>query len=224
MPVNATARDFLSDVLKGVDRFHEDSAVRYNFETVAAVDAGGPTTISNGYIGLPLLWDEAAGAFLRLAAPADWAAATAYVVGDIVKPAVRDGNEYVCVVAGTSDAAEPTFITTEGATTTDNTVTWIARKAYAADAASSSTLKNKSRIAITVGDEFGVGFNKNDLILDAVAVNATVLYRGEAAILAEGIKFGAVAAADQAEFLAALEDFNITVIDNAEVVSPTFTS
>jgi len=56
-----------------------------------------------------------------------WAATTAYVVGDYVEPTTPDGNVYKCTVAGTSGATEPSpWNTTEGATTTDGTVTWTA--------------------------------------------------------------------------------------------------
>lgn len=219
MPVNATARKFLTDLLKATDNFAEDTAVRFNFETVGVEGTG---SIDN--IGIPLLWDEALAAFAVFAAPADWAATTAYSVGDVRKPTTRDGNEYVATVAGTSGGSEPTFITTVGGETVDATVTWTARKAYATDTAGTSPLKNKSRIAVTVGDLFGVGFNKKDTALSATPVNMTVIYRGEAALISEGFIFGSVAAADQAEFLTALEDVRITTISNAEVVTPTFTS
>jgi hypothetical protein len=219
MPVNATARKYLTDLVKAVDNFAEDTAVRFNFETVGVEGSGG---VDN--IGIPLLWDEAATAFLELAAPADWAITTAYSVGDIVKPATRDGNEYVCQIAGTSGGSEPTFITTVGAVTIDATVTWVARKAYSVDTAGTSPLKNKSRIAVTVGDLFGVGFNKKDTTLSGTPVNMTVIFRGEAALINEGFVWGSVAAADQAEFLLALEDYRITTISNAEVVTPAYTS
>jgi len=38
-----------------------------------------------------------------------WVASTAYVVGDIVHPTVRNGHRYRCVVAGTSGTTEPTW-------------------------------------------------------------------------------------------------------------------
>lgn len=54
-----------------------------------------------------------------------WAASTAYVKGDVVRPATATGQFYKCTtVAGTSDLAEPTFPTSTGATVVDNTVTW----------------------------------------------------------------------------------------------------
>jgi hypothetical protein len=171
------------------------------------------------------LWSEATASFIVLAAPADWAATTAYSLGDIVKPATRDGNEYVCTLAGTSLASEPTFITTIGGETIEAAgPTWTARKAYAVDTAGTSPLAGKIRIAVTAGDLFGVGFNKKDTALSATPVNMTAIYRGEAALINEGFIWGSVAAADQAEFLSALEDVRITTISNAEVVTPTFTS
>ena len=57
-----------------------------------------------------------------------WAASTAYSVGVFRKQtAPTAGNERVfrCSVAGTSGAAEPTWIITKAGSTTDNTVTWV---------------------------------------------------------------------------------------------------
>lgn len=50
-----------------------------------------------------------------------WAASTAYSVGDVLQ---QGGGLYRCTTAGTSAASIPTFGTTVGGTTTDNTVTW----------------------------------------------------------------------------------------------------
>ncbi|MCG8506191.1 MAG: hypothetical protein MI755_16425 [Sphingomonadales bacterium] len=68
--------------------------------------------------------------------PPQWAASTAYQIGDAVRPATRDGNVYECTTAGTSGGSEPTFDVTPGNTTNDNGVVWTARasKAYAAQA------------------------------------------------------------------------------------------
>lgn len=56
---------------------------------------------------------------------AAWVAATAYAVGDIVKPTTGTGLHYYrCTVAGTSHAStEPTW-PTNGSTVSDGTVTW----------------------------------------------------------------------------------------------------
>lgn len=57
-----------------------------------------------------------------------WATAransTAYVVGDIVRPAAGNGHLYRCIVAGTSSGTPPTYPTVSGQTVADNTVTW----------------------------------------------------------------------------------------------------
>ncbi len=219
MPVNATARKFLSDLLKAADTFSEESAIRFNFATVGVEGTG---SIDN--IGIPLLWNSGLAAFEVLAAPADWVTATVYAIGDIRKPTTRDGNEYVCIIAGTSAASEPTWVTFAGGETAETAgPTWIARPAYSG-LDDTSTLSNKSRIAVTVGSLFGVAFNKKDTALSATPVNFTVLYRGDAALITEGFIWGSVAAADQAEFLTALEAYRITTASNATVVTPLFTS
>lgn len=57
---------------------------------------------------------------------AEWAVATAYVLGQQVEPTTPNTYYYECSVAGTSDATtEPTWPTTPlGSTVTDGTVTW----------------------------------------------------------------------------------------------------
>lgn len=63
--------------------------------------------------------------FAPPAAPANWAAATAYVVDGCVKPTSPNSFWYKCTVAGTSHATvQPTWPTTVGGTVTDGTVTW----------------------------------------------------------------------------------------------------
>lgn len=54
MPVNSTGRKYLTDLVKGVDSFSEDSAVRFSYETVAV---GGTGEVDN--IGIPLVWVNA---------------------------------------------------------------------------------------------------------------------------------------------------------------------
>src|SRR5262245_12672372 len=57
-----------------------------------------------------------------------WAASTAYTVGQLRKqlaaPAAGSERVFVCRVAGTSGGTEPTWVTTRGATTADNTASW----------------------------------------------------------------------------------------------------
>ena len=58
-----------------------------------------------------------------------WVTSTAYVKGDIVSPtkANRTGYRYECTTAGTSNSSEPSWGTTVGDTTSDDTVTWTCR-------------------------------------------------------------------------------------------------
>jgi hypothetical protein len=65
--------------------------------------------------------------------PETWATGTTYAIGDFVKASTYNNHTYLCTVAGTSHATtEPTWLTTNGATQTDNTVTWkvFDRKCY----------------------------------------------------------------------------------------------
>lgn len=57
-------------------------------------------------------------------APSNWAATTAYALGDLCKPTTPNDYWYICTVAGTSDATEPTWPTTIGGTVVDATATW----------------------------------------------------------------------------------------------------
>jgi len=62
--------------------------------------------------------------------PSDWQADTAYSVGDTVKATTYNGRRYICSTAGTSGGTEPTWDTTIGNTTNDNTVVWTCYDAY----------------------------------------------------------------------------------------------
>ena len=68
--------------------------------------------VNTGFYNLLKLW------------PGSWVTATAYTVGDVVKPTTYASHSYKCTTAGTSGATEPTWGTTNGGTTADNTVTW----------------------------------------------------------------------------------------------------
>jgi len=55
----------------------------------------------------------------------DWAATTAYTVGNMVQPTTPNGYVYRCTTAGTSAGSEPTWPTADpGDTVADGTVVW----------------------------------------------------------------------------------------------------
>jgi phage-related protein len=68
-------------------------------------------------------------------APTQWAATTAYVVGDIVRPTYDNdtGFFFRCTVAGTTGANEPFWPTVIANTVQDGTVTWMAVSIIAGD-------------------------------------------------------------------------------------------
>jgi len=54
-----------------------------------------------------------------------WAPATAYAVGDIVRPTAANGRSYKCTTAGTSHGSvQPTWPTTYHGTVNDNGIIW----------------------------------------------------------------------------------------------------
>ena len=210
---NGITRKLFSELVKGTTKFGEEGAVNYVY---ASVGVKGSAAVDN--IGLPLMFDGT-DSFIPFVINADWAATTAYVLGDIVKPATQDGFEYECIKAGTSVGAEPTFIAVEGATTVETNVTWIARQAYTGK---KSTLPNKASVCVLVGSPGAIGLNQQDTTLTSTAQQMPVLFRGEAAVAEEGFEWGSIAAADQAEFYAAFEQVGIAVIDAGDTVDPVF--
>ena len=105
-----------------------------------------------------------------------WAATTAKVLDEIVRPGTPDGNIYRCTTAGDTGGSEPTWDTTIGNTTADGTVTWTAFANYLAipDGANASEsfemvtvadysfLVNKTRTVLSraTGYATPAGFNK----------------------------------------------------------------
>ncbi len=92
--------------------------------------------------------------------PADsWATArantTAYVLGDVVRPATPNGHLYRCIVAGTSGGAPPTFPTVSQQTVADGSVTWaeVGRGITAMDCA------DPSWPASTITARYAIGYS-----------------------------------------------------------------
>lgn len=100
-------------------------------------------------------WYTSNGHYSSVAA---WAATTAFTVGQLVRQnaAPTAGNErvFMCVVAGTSGGAEPTWTVTRGAKNTDGTVTWQEVTGIAAmngDLANTPNWTTVKNTAITLG-------------------------------------------------------------------------
>ena len=62
-----------------------------------------------------------------IAYPAAWVTATAYVLGNYVRPTTVSKYYYECTTAGTSGATEPLWPTVPGNTITDGSVVWTCR-------------------------------------------------------------------------------------------------
>jgi len=101
------------------------------------------------------LGDERCGVNLNAS---EWQAATAYAatsitdakIGDVVKPSTQNFYWFRCSTAGTSDATEPTWTTSLNATTSDNTVTWVAVRPH--------------RLALTVASVAGTTVNITETV------------------------------------------------------------
>jgi hypothetical protein len=89
--------------------------------------------------------------------PNDWAASTAYSLGNSVKPVNENGYHYECTTAGTSGAAEPAWPTSPGQTVQDGTAVWTCRK-YAGNLlvygalSTSKTIGNGDTAKFAAGD------------------------------------------------------------------------
>lgn len=61
---------------------------------------------------------------LEIRAPSNLLRSTAVSVGDFTVPATPNGRLYRCTTAGTTDAGEPSWPTTDGGTVTDGGAVW----------------------------------------------------------------------------------------------------
>jgi hypothetical protein len=122
-PGDTFAIDFLSDTIKALLTTSAHTVNLDTHETLA--DITNEVAAGGGYsTGGTTLTTKTV-----TVTPADsWTVArantTAYAVGDIVRPATPNGFLYICVVAGTSAGAPPTFSTTVGRETADGGVVW----------------------------------------------------------------------------------------------------
>ncbi|MEA3432061.1 MAG: hypothetical protein U9R01_05215 [candidate division WOR-3 bacterium] len=108
-------------------KFYCDGMIGWDYGTGGAILVGIRDTGDNG---CPVAsYDKATGTEGTTGDYMDddsteWAASTAYSLGDYVRPTTANGYVYKCTTAGTSGAAEPTWPTTIGQTVTDGSVVW----------------------------------------------------------------------------------------------------
>lgn len=95
------------------------AANQYKSDVVAYETSGAGYTAGGVALAGKTLSVVAAGSWSR-----QWAATTAYLVGQIIRKPTSNGHLYRCIVAGTSASSEPTFPTVSGQIVTDGTVTW----------------------------------------------------------------------------------------------------
>jgi hypothetical protein len=95
-------------------------SVQFDYQLAMIDYAANPLTIQE----LGLFGNTGASSFPAAVgtANANWAASTAYSIGNLIVD--LNGNIQRCTTAGTSGASHPTWATTIGNTTTDNSVTW----------------------------------------------------------------------------------------------------
>lgn len=89
-----------------------------------AVASGAAVTASPGYTAGGVALTSVTFNLTAAASAAAAATSTAYVVGQIVRPAASNGFVYRCTVAGTSGGSAPTWPTVIGQTVADGGVTW----------------------------------------------------------------------------------------------------
>lgn len=226
MTVVATGRRHVSEVLKGTERLAEEAGFDVHFATVNARRPAG-ADVAIDPVGTLLKWNGTA--FTTFSPNADWAASTAYAVGDVVKPATQNGLEYVCIVAGTSNdtEGEPTFPTVPGATVTETDgVVWLARFPYGKD--KSSPLPEGNTLCISVGDHRGIDRNSADVTLTTSDTKVTAVHRGDVGVVTSQLKvaaaaaFSTLSADDQAEVQFALEQQGFVFVTEATATVPSY--
>jgi hypothetical protein len=120
---NAPNVDYLSDDIRlalVTSSYTPDLGAHDFWDDVVANEASGTGYTANvSALASKTLTKTAANSWAT-----QWAATTAYAVGDIVRPTSGNTFVYRCVVAGTSGGSQPTWPTVAYQTVTDGSVTW----------------------------------------------------------------------------------------------------
>jgi len=152
----------------------------------------------------------------------EWAASTAYAVGDRVRSSVADRVHFVCTTAGTSDSSEPIWSIPLDTTTTDNTVTWTAysplkatewtaSRAYVAGDVVSATTFDKRRYVCTTAGTSDSSEPTWTTTIDATTADNTVVWTAAPALAWEG---EVTSVTDRASFAdSALVDSGVVTAD-----------
>jgi hypothetical protein len=82
-----------------------------------------------------------------------WSAEEEITLGEIHRATIYDYRQYVCIVAGTTGATEPSWNTTPGETTEDGTVTWLCIAAWHKEAAVTGVTDRREFEAVSLADE-----------------------------------------------------------------------
>lgn len=99
---------------------------------------------------------------------------------------------------------------------------YVAQDIAAAITTGGSPLKEGSVVALSVGSYQGKGENYEDTDLAEADAKMTVLYRGDAAVVNEGIIWNGAASGAQTAFLAQLEKQRITTVAQATDAAATY--
>jgi hypothetical protein len=100
----------------------------------------------------------------------NWTAAGVYAAGDrVCGVTVSDYWIFECTTGGTAGATEPTWVKTDGSTTTDNTVTWTAR--IPSTWADATLTLAKASANDVVGDTIYVAHDHNETTSGSVSLS-----------------------------------------------------
>lgn len=163
---------------------------------------------------------------IALAAPATWAATTAYTTNiSMVKPSVSNGFYFVSTTGGTSGGSEPTWVTGVGNTTNDGSVVWTAVAiptitnfwgVYQADSTARNFFNGRTLIGTTTDD----GTNKLQ-IAGSIATSGKIAKYNNISTAGQGVPsiYGAGRSTGQTAAVASVASYTVGASDGSFLVS-----